>query len=133
MPKTFYTERDIEDLYQNGVPSLVISDDVVVTDLGREKALKLGFELIREHEQPPSAPIRPYITEEPSPSASPPANIIPGKPVQAQQKKSGIPSAPRVDLETRVYEAVKDKVGNTVDAQLLKVIIKRVVQNIGEK
>ena len=28
--------------------SLVVDDDVVVTDLGREQAMKLGFELIRE-------------------------------------------------------------------------------------
>ena len=80
MPKTFYTERDIQDLFQSGVTSLVVNDDVVVTDLGRERALKLGFELVREHDQPPSAPIRPYITDKPSPSASPPATgLRPGR------------------------------------------------------
>ena len=71
MPKTFYTERDIEDLYNSGVKSLVVDDTVVVTDLGREKAMKLGFELIREFDQPQDAPIRPYITEKRSPSAAP--------------------------------------------------------------
>ena len=32
MPKTFYTERDIEDLSKRGVVSLVEDDDVVLTD-----------------------------------------------------------------------------------------------------
>ncbi len=70
MPKIFYTERDIEDLFNSGVTSLVVNDDVVVTDLGRERAMKLGFDLVREFDQPPSAPVRPYITEKRSPSAA---------------------------------------------------------------
>jgi len=65
MPKIFYTERDIEDLYHSGVTTLVVNDDVVITDLGREKARKLGVELLKENDQPSSAPIRPYITEHP--------------------------------------------------------------------
>ena len=40
MPKTFYTERDIEDLAKRGVISLVEDDDVVLTDLARDKARK---------------------------------------------------------------------------------------------
>ena len=71
MPKIFYTERDIEDLYHNGVTTLVVNDDIVVTDIGREKAHKLGVEMLKENDQPSSAPIRPYITEKKSPSAAP--------------------------------------------------------------
>ena len=137
MPKTFYTERDIEDLFQSGVTSLVVNDDVVVTDLGRERAINLGFELVREHDQPPSAPVRPYITEKRSPSAAPPAAGVAPKTAQMQPPKAASLQPPKpaasapADLETRVFEAVQARLGDSVDAQLLKVIIKRVIQNIG--
>jgi acetaldehyde dehydrogenase (acetylating) len=43
--RTFYTERDIEDKVQAGVSELEIYDDVVLTDLAREKAASLGLRL----------------------------------------------------------------------------------------
>ena len=119
MPKIFYTDRDIEDLYHNGVTTLVINDDVVVTDLGREKALKLGVELLREYDQPSSAPIRPYITDKHSPSAAP---SIPQPPA---------PPPTRAALEDKVLSSVKDQVGDTVDSNLLKTIVERVLKNVG--
>ncbi|MFN2144103.1 MAG: hypothetical protein ACK2T7_02065 [Anaerolineales bacterium] len=134
MPKIFYTERDIEDLFNSGVTSLVVNDDIVVTDLGREKAMKLGFDLVREYDQPPSAPIRPYITEKKSPSAAKPASgIAPSGGQLVAPRPAKLAQAAGPDLETRVFEAVKTKVGDTVDPQLLRVIIKRVIQNIGVK
>lgn len=117
MPKIFYTERDIEDLYRNGVTTLVISDDVVVTDLGREKARKLGLELLKENDQPSSAPIRPYITAKKSPSAAP--------------SLSPAPPPTRAALEDRVLAAVKGQVGGSVDESLLKTIIQRVLKSVG--
>ena len=45
MPKTFYTERDIQDLVARGITSLEVHDDVVITDLGRDEALKHGLRL----------------------------------------------------------------------------------------
>ena len=120
MPKIFYTERDIEDLYHSGVTILVVNDDVVVTDLGRESALKLGVELLKENDQPSSAPIRPYITEKKSPSAAP---SLPQTPT---------PAPTRTALEDRVLSSVKDKVGDSVDAGLLKTIIQRVLAACGE-
>ncbi|HDD55431.1 MAG TPA: hypothetical protein ENG59_04245 [Chloroflexi bacterium] len=119
MPKIFYTERDIEDLYHSGVTTLVVNDDVVVTDLAREKARKLGVELLKEHDQPSSAPIRPYITKNVSPSAAPPMPQAPS------------PAPTRVDLETRVYQAVQAQVGDSVDPGLLKTVIQRVLKNVG--
>jgi hypothetical protein len=47
MPKTFYTERDIIDLAGRGVTSLEVTDDVVLTDLARDEALKRGVRLVR--------------------------------------------------------------------------------------
>lgn len=43
MPKIFYTERDIDDLYSRGVNSIDIHDDVVLTDLARERMFKYGI------------------------------------------------------------------------------------------
>ena len=119
MPKIFYTERDIEDLYHSGVTTLVVNDDVVVTDLGRESARKLGVELLKENDQPSSAPIRPYITEKKSPSAAPSLPQVP------------VPAPTRTALEDRVLSSVKAKVGDTVDPGLLKTIIQRVLKSVG--
>ncbi|HLE27119.1 MAG TPA: hypothetical protein VI793_03310 [Anaerolineales bacterium] len=47
MPKTFYTERDIKDLLDRGVTALEVSDDVVLTDLARDMALRHGLRLLR--------------------------------------------------------------------------------------
>jgi len=43
MPKIFYTERDIEDLHARGVTTIDVHDDVVLTDLARERMFKLGM------------------------------------------------------------------------------------------
>ena len=122
MPKTFYTERDIQDMFAQGITSLVVNDEVVVTDLGRERAMKLGFDLIRaaEKDTPQSAPVRPYITKQPSPTGS-----------VALNAKKPAPAASKSDLEKRVYDAVVAKVGNTVDPKLLQTIIQRVLRNVG--
>lgn len=116
MAKTFYTERDIEDLARRGVKSLVVGDDVVVTDLAREKARRLGVELVNERDsRPASAPARPYISEIPSPAASAPAPT----------------PAAGSDLEARVFVAVKGKLGDQVDEALLRTIVKRVLKSLG--
>ena len=47
MAKTFYTERDIKDLLDRGVTMLEVSDDVVLTELAREIALKNWMRLVR--------------------------------------------------------------------------------------
>ena len=53
MPKTFYTERDIKDLASRGVTSLEVNDEVVLTDLARDLALKLGMRLGRAEAKHP--------------------------------------------------------------------------------
>ena len=116
MPKTFYTELDIEGLHRQGVTSLVINEDVVLTEVAREKAERLGIRLVREHDTPPSAPVRPYISQAPAPR--PPARETPG-------------SGSRADLRRKVREAVLARLGNEVDPQLLETIINRGLDNVG--
>ena len=43
MAKIFYTERDIDDLHARGVTSIDVSDNVVLTDLARERMFKYGM------------------------------------------------------------------------------------------
>ena len=117
MAKQFYTERDIEDLAAQGVFTLTVCDNVVLTELAYEKAERLGVKLIQPHEQPPAAPIRPYLSE----------SIAP------QTVKAGTLSAQKdnEDLRQRIRTAVQAKFGNEVDANLLETIITRVLDNIG--
>ena len=129
MPKTFYTERDIEDLSKRGVISLVVDDDVVLTDLARDKAMRLGIELIREIDQPSSAPERPYITKLTSPSASSSGPSTGVQPRQGGTSSTGSDD----DLHQRVREAVIARLGDSVDPSLLDTIIRRVLQNVSAK
>jgi len=133
MPKTFYTERDIEDLAKRGVISLVEDDDVVLTDLARDKAMRLGIEIVHEFDKPPSAPERPYITEMTSPSAK-----------QSRQSASSRTSTSRkapltgsVEKDDELFQTVRAAVvarlGDSLDPKLLDTIIQRVLQNVGIK
>lgn len=117
MAKTFYTDRDIEDLFSRGVASLVINDDVVVTDLAREKAMKLGMELVRELDNSPSAPERPYIAKQSSPNVP----LV----------KEAIQKPDKAQLQDRVHKAVMARLGDSADPKLLETIISRVLKSVG--
>lgn len=54
--KTFYTERDIVDMAARRVMALDVDDDVVLTDLAREKALSLGIRIVRGKPSSSAAP-----------------------------------------------------------------------------
>jgi hypothetical protein len=108
MPKEFYTERDIEDLFKRGVMSLDIDEDVVLTELAYEKA------------NPPCAPVRPYLSQKSSPTAEAASSVIPAAPAEA-------------DLHKRIREAVIARMGNQVDPAMLDIIIERVLKSTGVK
>ncbi|MBN1230796.1 MAG: hypothetical protein JXA19_02895 [Anaerolineales bacterium] len=119
MPKTFYTERDIEDMVRQGIHYLVLTDDVVITDLARETARKLGLDLRAEVDQPPSAPVRAYIAKPIAVTSDTPASKTIKAPVSPQS------------VAERVEEAVVQRVGPSVDRKLLKTIIARVLDSVG--
>ncbi len=148
MPKTFYTERDIEDLAKRGVISLLEDDDVVLTDIARDKAMRLGIEIVHEIDKPSSAPERPYIAKITSPSAvqagSDEGTRQPVGPERPYITKMTSPSATSSGKEPspaggsisdELYENVRAEVvarlGDAVDPQLLETIIRRVLQNVG--
>lgn len=61
MPKNFITDLDIENQAEQGISSITIDENTVITDLAYEKAQKLGIKLVRAENDPPSAPVRPYL------------------------------------------------------------------------
>lgn len=52
--KTFYTERDIERIAEQGQTSLPLNDDTVYTELALESARELGITFIKN--APPTPP-----------------------------------------------------------------------------
>jgi hypothetical protein len=130
MPKQFYTERDIEDLFRGGQKSLQVTDEVVLTELAYEKARQLGMQLVSDRaDTPPAAPVRPYLSDGSSPARPTP---MPSPAVQMASQ----PEMPRPEIlpvEQRIRSAVIAKLGNQVDAKLLDNIIHRVVKGLGMK
>ena len=136
MPKKFFTDTDIEELYRKGIKSLQMDDDVVLTDLAYEKAKRLDIQLLYDRvDVPPAAPVRPYLAD---------MNPLHTKPVTAsisqassQPKQTLTPALSRgereSDIESRIRSAVLAKLGNQVDAKLLDNIIHRVVKATGLK
>ena len=117
MAKEFYTERDIEDMVQRGERRLIVTDDVILTDLAYEKAKRLGVELLQPNDTPPAAPIRPYIN-----------------------KTSPKPAAPKLQTSSKieairanVKSAVRTRLGSQVSDELLDRIIDRVAAELGLK
>ena len=127
MPKEFYTERDIEDMVKRGVMSLRINDDVVLTDLAYEKAKHLGMHLLRDKPaNPPAAPVRPDLSQNHPTQAQPPVSALTASVAPPAQ-------ADGAELRQRIHSAVIARLGDQVDAQLLDVIITRVLQSTGIK
>ena len=129
MPKEFYTERDIEDLFQRGIKSLQITENVVLTELAYEKAKRLGLQLISDRvDNPPAAPVRPYLSE---------SGMVRAQPLVAPAPPSTVthptPSPRESDIEKRIHNEVIARLGNQVDAKLLDNIIHRVVKGVGLK
>ena len=119
MPKEFYTERDIEDMFKRGVMSLNISENVVLTELAYEKANRLGLQLLRSQpDNPPSGPVRPYIAQKNT-------NVSPAVIGNASNEPND------KDIQSRIHAAVITRMGSQVDPELLDVIIQRVLKSTG--
>ena len=104
MPKAFYTERDIDDLHTRGVTSIDVHDDVVLTDLARERALKLGVRLNR-------------------------VKLVAHPAVRPAAHPEG---AAEAELVQRIKAAVLARLGERwVDPAVLDAVVRRVVKEIG--
>ncbi len=134
MAKVFYTEHDIEDMVKRGVMSLAVDENVVLTDLAYEKANRLGMRLVRQRpDNPPSAPVRPYLAEKEARRAAAAAGGGALPPSNAPAGRAGQPAADGKELRERIKSAVIARLGNQVDGNLLDVIIQRVLNQTGVK
>lgn len=107
MPKIFYTERDIDDLKARGVTSLDVTDNIVLTDLAVERAMRYEIKLNRMEHSAPTA------------SYSPSVNIYAAYPRE--------PSSVDGELKERIKAAVLARLNGQVDAALLDAVISRVL------
>ena len=128
--KKFYTEKDIEDLFNSGTKSLKLNDNIQLTEMAYEKAKHLGFQLLTDQpDTPPSAPVRPYLSKNSSASFSTPIAATVASTSSQPKADQPKPSA----LEGRIRAAVAAKMGNQVDSKLLDTIIHRVLKSTGLK
>ena len=61
MAKTFYTERDIDDLKARGIDSIDVNDNIVLTELAVERAMKHGIKINRRELSSPQASYSPSV------------------------------------------------------------------------
>lgn len=110
MAKIFYTERDIDDMKARGVTSVDITDNVVITDLAVERAMRYDMKINRADST--SAPKATY-------SAS--VNLVAAYPREASTFASD------VELKQKIKSLVLARLNGQVDANLLDAVITRVL------
>jgi len=112
MPKIFYTERDIDDMKARGVTALDITDNVVITDLALERAMRYEFKITRADSA--SAPKATF---------SPSVNLVASS-VHQQAKASD------AELKAKIKSMVLAKLDGQVDAALLDAVITKVLSGM---
>ena len=107
MPKTIYTERDIEELARSGTREMALTEDIYLTDIARERAEKLGIAL---------RAVSPSGSAPPAPERSP---ALPGN----------LPASPE-EVVGRVKAEVIAKLGPAIDPFNQDRIVRRVVSQL---
>jgi hypothetical protein len=111
MAKVFYTEHDIDEMKSRGATSVDITDNVVITDLALERAMKYEMKINRADSR--SAP-------KATPSGS--VNLVAAYPRAEPTGDS--------DLKQKIKSAVLAKLDGQVDAVVLDAVISRVVASL---
>ena len=130
--KQFYTVRDIEDMHAAGVVDIETHDDVVLTDVAREKAIALGMHLTpvepaTDGQQGPALPRMAAAAGTTKGGAGlTPATASSAPPSPSQ---SGIGAAP-TDRVMRIKAAVVARLGTDKYNDLLDKIIPQVMSQI---
>ena len=110
MAKIFYTERDIDDLKARGVTSIDITDNVVMTDLALERAMRYEMKINRVEQAAPKATYSPSVNTH-----------------AAYQRETPRESASDAELKQKIRSAVLARLNGQVDAVLLDAVISRVL------
>jgi hypothetical protein len=118
MARTFYTERDIEDLAKRGVTEIQVDDSVYITDAAREMMDKLG--------------IKRKVTGSASASAavlkSP--NVMNHQRSAPPSRNTALTDAEKQQVIEQVKSGVIARLGPGVDSAVVEQIVKRVVEKI---
>jgi hypothetical protein len=142
--KTIYTERDIADMHANGVTEIEIDDDVVLTDLAREKAITLGLKMklvAQRSGQPAGLPrlavapqmqLPPAVTTSATALAPAPPSTLPMVAGQALLPHPPTQLPPSTDLAAQVKAAVIAQLGTSAHNDLLDQIIPQVLAKLGQ-
>jgi hypothetical protein len=110
MAKIFYTERDIDDLKARGANSIDVTDNVVMTDLAVERAMKYGMKINRLELSLPKA------------TYSPSVNTYAAYPREAPRERES-----DLELKQKIKSAVLARLNGQVDERLLDAVITRVL------
>ena len=107
MPKTIYTEQDIDEMKARGVTCVEVTENVVLTDLAVERANKYGLKINRASHTPPKATF--------SPSVNSYAAYARG-------------SSSNVELKQKIKVMVLARLNGQVDEGVLEATIERVMR-----
>ena len=113
MPKIFYTERDIDDMKARGVTSIDVTENVVMTDLALERAMRYEMKINRVERSAPQATYSPSVNL----AASTVHTTVNRNPDNAE-------------LRQRIRSAVLAKLDGQVDGALLDAVITRVLDGM---
>ncbi|HET9911799.1 MAG TPA: hypothetical protein VFQ13_07915 [Anaerolineales bacterium] len=108
MTKIFYTERDIDDLKARGVDSIDLNDNVVLTDLAVERAMKHGIRIHRQEQSALQATFSPSVNA-------------------AYPREAARENAADLELKQKIKSAVLARVNGQVNEALLDAVITRVL------
>ena len=107
MAKIFYTERDIDEMKARGLTSVDVTDNVIITDLALERAMKYDMKINRIEQSSPHATFSSSV------------NLVAAYPREM--------SAPDIELKQKIKAAVLARLDGQVDAALLDAVITRVL------
>ena len=113
MPKIFYTERDIDDMKARGITSIDVTDNVVLTDLALERAMRYEMKINRIKQPAPQA------------TYSHSVNLTASTVHTTVTRFSD-----NAELRQRIKTAVLAKLDGQVDGALLDAVITRVLDGM---
>jgi hypothetical protein len=113
MPKIFYTERDIDDMKARGVTSIDVTENVVMTDLALERAMRYEMKINRIEQSAPKA------------TYSPSVNLTASTVHTTVSRNSN-----HAELRQRIKSAVLARLDGRVDDALLEAVITRVLEEM---
>ncbi len=123
MSRTFYTERDIEDMAKRGVTEIEINDSVYITDVAREMMDKLGIKRKVTNGAPASSSVlkSPDVANLHVPTLA--AATVPS----SVSVDGGLDAAEKQEVIAKVKSGVIARLGPSVDVNVVEQIVRRVV------